>query len=62
MPDRNFLFHIHAREAGPFVIDAEFEDAVLVGEREGCGEEGGVWSGVGWDEGEAVEGGEHGEF
>jgi len=48
------------------MVDFEIEDAVLVGQFEGCAEEGRVGSVLDVDGGrrevDAVEGGEHGEF
>ena len=62
VPDRDLPLHIHVCQKGPLVVDAEIEDSVLVGEFEGCGEDGRVGGCVAGEEGEPVEGGEHAEF
>lgn len=53
---------LNVGEEGALVVDLEVEDAVLVGEGEGCVEDGGGLGCGGRIEIEAVEGGEHGEF
>ena len=58
----NSILLFNVREEWSLVIDHEIEDTVLVGEFEAGGVDGGVLSGGFWDEGEAVEGWEHGEF
>ena len=64
MPYRHGALLVDAGEEGPLVVDAEVEDAVLVGQGERGGVEGGVGCGErgGWGQGEAVEGREHGAF
>ena len=62
VPDRDLPLYIHVCQKGSLVVDAEIEDPVLVGEFEGCGEDGGVGGGVAGEEGKSVEGGEHAEF
>lgn len=53
---------LNVGEEGALVVDLEVEDAVLVGEGEGCVEDGGRLGCGGGVEVEAVEGGEHGEL
>lgn len=62
MADGDLALDVDGGEEGPLVVDAEVEDAMLVREAEGGGEDGGVGGGVSGEEGQPVEGGEHAEF
>ena len=62
MSNSHLFLHINICQKGTFVVDAEGEDAVLVGEGESCAEDGAIGGGRYWLEVEAVERGEHGEF
>lgn len=62
MAQRDFALDVDVGQEWPLVVDAEGEDAVLVGRAEGGAEEGAVGGGGDGGEGQAMEGGEHGEF
>jgi hypothetical protein len=60
--DSNLPLLIQVGDEGATVVDAEVEDAMLVGGAEGDAEDGGVGGLRDGLEVEAVEGGEHAEF
>lgn len=62
MSNGNLSLLIDVREERPLVVDAEVEDAMLIGEFETRAVNGGVLGGLDRDEGEAVERREHCEF
>lgn len=60
--DGDLLLLLDARKEGPFVVDLEDKDAVLVREAKRGGESRAVGGVSRWGEGEALEGREHAEF
>lgn len=62
VPDRNLPLLVDVGEEGAAIVDAEVEDAMLIGSLEGHTEDGGVCGLGDGSEVKAVEGREHAEF
>lgn len=60
--DSDSILFLNVRKEGPFVVDFEIENSMLIGQPEASSEDGGSGSGACRFEGEPVEGGEHREF